>query len=721
MIKNLKWKVILIVIVIAAVIWLAYPPAEKINLGLDLQGGMHLVLEVDTANLSEKAKTGAIDRALEVIRNRVDQFGVSEPSIQKQGVDQIIVQLPGITERERAIDLIGKTALLELKLVLDDPQKLKDALAGNVSEGYELKYMDSEPLLLQKQVSLSGDSLVDALVKFDQTGFNQPVVGFQLDRKGGRKFARLTEQNIGRRLAILLDGVVQSAPVIKEKIPHREGVISGRFTQDEASDLAIALRAGALPAPIKIVEERTIGPTLGKDSIEKGIKAVMYGGISILVFMAVYYLLAGLIANFALFLNLVIILGVLSYFDASLTLPGIAGIVLTIGMSVDANVLIFERIREELKLGKTVRFAITSGYKRAFLTILDANLTTLITALILFKFGTGPIRGFAVTLSIGILASMFTALFVSRVIFDIVTLNRKFTKLRMLRLVKTTNVDFIGKRRMAYLFSAAAIIAGLIGFAYRGENNFGIDFSGGVLQQFRFQQAVAADDIRNALKEIKLSGSQIQHFGNDKEVIIRTGEDGHGQISLKFKQVFRDNPFELLRVEKVGASIGSQLRIKALTALLLALLGSCIYITVRFEFKFAIAAIAAIFHDVLFTIGVFVLAGREISLPVIAALLTIVGYSLNDTIVVFDRIREDLKLMRKADHRTIINTSINQTLSRTLLTSLTTLLVVLALYLFGGEVINNFAFALMVGVLIGTYSSIFIASPLLLFLWSKKK
>jgi SecD/SecF fusion protein len=719
MISNLKWKVILIIGVITVALCLFYPPAEKINLGLDLQGGMHLVLEVDTSGLPERAKEGAIDRALEIIRNRVDQFGVSEPAIQKQGSKQIIVQLPGIADRQRAIDLIGKTALLEFKLVEEKSQKLTDALAGDIPDGYELKYLDEKPLLLQKESSLTGASLVDAVVRFDQSGFNEPVVGFQLDRKGGRKFARITRENVGHRLAILLDGVIQSAPVIKEEIPQGEGVITGRFTQDEASDLSIALRAGALPAPITVVEERTIGPTLGKDSIEKGIRAIIYGGIAILVFMAVYYLLAGLIANFALFLNLIIILGALAYFRASLTLPGIAGIVLTIGMSVDANVLIFERIREELKLGKTLRFAITSGYKRAFLTILDANLTTLITALILFRFGTGPIRGFAVTLSIGILASMFTALFVSRVIFDLLSLNKGFSKLKMLSLIGVTNINFIAKRRLAYLFSIIAITAGIIGFTYRGKENFGIDFSGGVLQQFKFQKAVAADDIRNTLQEIGLGDSQIQHFGNNKEVIIRTN-DIYKEITPRFKEKFKDNPFELLRIEKVGASIGSQLRTRALTALLLALLGICIYITFRFKFKFAIAAIIAVFHDILFTVGIFGLTGRELSVPIIAALLTIVGYSLNDTIVVFDRIREDLKLMRKANYKMVINTSINQTLSRTLLTSLTTLLVVVSLYIFGGEVIHDFAFALLIGIIIGTYSSIFIASPLLL-LWSKEK
>ena len=720
MTKNLKWKVLLIIAVIALTIQLAYPPSEKIDLGLDLQGGMHLVLEVDTSDLSDAAKKDAVGRALEIIRNRIDEFGVREPSIQRQGNYQIIVQLPGITERERAINLIGKTALLEFKVVSDNPQQLTEALDGNIPAGYELKYLEEKPLLVQEEPSLTGDSMVDAEVKFDQSGFNQPMVGFQLDRKGGRKFARISEENVGRRLAIVLDGVVQSAPVIKEKIPSGEGVISGRFSHDEASDLAIALRAGALPAPIKIVEERTVGPSLGRDSIEKGMRAIIYGFIVVILFMGIYYLLAGLIANFALCLNLVIILGALSYFNAALTLPGIAGIVLTIGMSVDANVLIFERIREELDLGKTLRFAIAKGFKRAFLTILDANLTTLITALILFRFGTGPLRGFAVTLSVGILASMFTALFVSHVIFDLLTLRKKFTRLKMLRLIGKTNINFIGKRKIAYFVSLAVIVCGLVAFVYRGEKNFGIDFQGGTLQQFRFEKAVSVDDIRTTLKEIGLADSQIQSFGNNKDVLIRTAQQDTEVINQEFKQVFKDNPFELLRMEKVGPSIGKQLKNKAIGAILLALLGICIYITIRFKFNFAVSAIIAIFHDVLITIGIFALTGREISLPVIAALLTIVGYSLNDTIVVFDRIREDLKLMRKVDYKTVINTSINQTLSRTLLTSLTTFLVVVSLYIYGGEVINNFAFALMIGIIVGTYSSIFVASPLLL-LWTKKR
>lgn len=720
--RNLKWKIGLIIMVISFFAWNAWPPKEKINLGLDLEGGMHLVLKVDTSRLPKEARDDATDRALEIIRNRIDQFGVREPSVQKQGVDRIIVQLPGITERERAISLIGRTALLEFKLVEADKvynsTKLDAVvLQGNVPEDCELKRLDEKLFpeerffLLCKKLALAGEHLTDAYVGRDEYG--NPTVEFKLNRKGAQIFSRLTQDNIGRRLAIILDGKVRSAPVIKTKIPAGVGTITGRFTYEEARDTAIVLRAGALPCPLTIEEERTVGPTLGRDSIERGIRAIIYGGIGVLAFMLIYYLLAGLVANFALLLNLIIVLGALAYFKASLTLPGIAGILLTIGMAVDANVLIFERIREEFEAGKTIRSAIASGYQKAFLTILDSNLTTLITAIILFRFGTGPIRGFAVTLSIGIIASMFTALVVTRCIFDLLASHGRLNDIKMLRLIGTTKIDFIGKKKIAYLLSAAMIVLGLFIFFSRGERNFGIDFSGGTLQQFRFQRPVVADDVRAALSEINLGSSSIQHLGRGNEIIVRSGIGTHQEIQQKFNQAFGDNKLELLRMENVGPTVAKGLWKKAGLAFLFAMVSICGYITFRFGFKFSVCAVVALLHDILVTVGFFGYTGREISMPVIAALLTIVGYSLNDTIVVFDRIRESTKLMRKADYKTMVNTSINQTLSRTLLTSLTTLLVVVALYLFGGEVINDFAFTLLIGVLVGTYSSIFVASPIL--------
>jgi SecD/SecF fusion protein len=676
---------------------------------------MHLVLKVDLSQLSEDAKKDATERALSVIRNRIDQFGVREPLIQRQGEDMIIVQLPGITERQRALDLIGKTALLEFKMVSDDPNLIKEALEGNVPKGYEIKYLDDEtPLLLEANPAMTGEYLTNASVAFDQNRFNEPYVTFTLNSKGARKFAKLTKENIQKRLAIVLDGKIQSAPVIQTEIPAGEGRITGRFSIDDANDLAIVLRAGALPAPIQIEEERTGGPTLGRDSIAKGVKSIIIGGITVVVFMAVYYLWAGIIANFALSLNLIIILGALAYFQATLTLPGIAGILLTIGMAVDANVLIFERIREEIYLDKPIRLAISSGYKKAFLAIFDSNLTTLITAFILFQFGTGPVRGFATTLSVGIIASMFTALVVTRLILDLLTLNKYLTKLPMLRLVGKTNIDFVGMRKKAFFLSAVVIIAGMVCLAIRGEKSFGIDFTGGTIQQFRFAQPVAPETVRGILREMGQGNVPIQQFGDNREIIVRTYTDIKDQVIDKFKESFLpDNEFEILRLEKVGPTVGKELTQKTLYALFFSLLGICAYVSFRFEFKSAVAALVALFHDVLVTIGAVALTGREFSLPIIAALLTIVGYSINDTIVVFNRIRENLKLMRKSNYITVLNTSINQTLSRTLLTSLTTLFAVLALFIFGGEVINDFAFVLLVGILVGTYSSVFVASPIL--------
>ncbi|MFQ6111132.1 MAG: protein translocase subunit SecD [Nitrospinota bacterium] len=504
MAKGLRWKVGLILLVVLGAIYYAYPVSETIRLGLDLQGGIHLVLEVEAEKAVEGSldrwsvelrdrfrrkgirtldfrredrrlliqlerpedearldkvlrdypflqRTGmegspplltyrvlkaearriernAVDQALETIRNRIDQFGVAEPTLQRQGERRLIIQLPGLKDPERAKALIGKTALLEFKLV-DEDGDLEKALKGEVPRGDVILYevvKDREtgqvtrktPYLLKKQTALTGHSLTDARVEIGDR-FSEPYVSISFDSTGARVFDRITAANVGRRLAIVLDGVVYSAPVIQERISGGRAQITGRFTLEEARDLAIALRAGALPAPVKVLEERNVGPSLGRDSVRMGVISIIVGGILVLAFMVFYYKVSGLIADFVLILNLIILLGALGGLGATLTLPGIAGIILTVGMAVDANVLIFERIREELRLGKTVRGAVESGYGKAFLTIMDAQITTLIAAIVLFQFGTGPVKGFAVTLSIGILSSLFTAIFVSRTIFDI--------------------------------------------------------------------------------------------------------------------------------------------------------------------------------------------------------------------------------------------------------------------------------------------------------------
>ncbi len=520
--KNLSRRLVLVLaIIIAAVIYILPTikpglwPHKKINLGLDLQGGMHLALEVET----EKAVEGTVERiahelrdilrkehirhvsidrikdrmsvkipennidsfeslldkefkelrvlsksvdnkiftividfpdkqaehikklateqAIETIRNRIDQFGVSEPDIRRQGEKRILIQLPGVKDVDRAKDLIGKTALLEFKL-LDDAHDLDTALKGDVPPGSEVLYQVKEnletqravktPYLIKKRTLLTGAYLTDARVQIDSQ-YNEPYVSIDFDKKGARIFEKITEKNVKKRLAIVLDNRVYSAPVIQEKIAGGSARITGSFTAEQAHDLAIILRAGALPAPVKVIEERTVGPSLGADSIKKGIFSMCIGGILVVLFMIIYYKGSGVIADFALILNMILIAGGLAAFQATLTLPGIAGIILTIGMAVDANVLIFERIREETSLGKSPRAAVDAGYTRATLTILDANVTTLIAALVLFQFGTGPVKGFAVTLSLGVIASLFTALIVTRLVFDYLLINRKIKSL----------------------------------------------------------------------------------------------------------------------------------------------------------------------------------------------------------------------------------------------------------------------------------------------------
>jgi protein-export membrane protein SecD len=436
----------------------------------------------------------APQRVLEILRNRIDQFGVVEPLLQLQGKDRIVIQLPGVTDRERAKGLVGKTAHLEFQIVSDDPELLKKALAGDPVPGYTLKYMkekekrDKEPVLVENKALVTGDMVADAFTDYET--FGMPYVSLRLNPAGATTFENVTASNVGKRLAIVLDGEVYSAPVIRERIGGGSAQISGNFSMKEAQDLSLVLRS-PLPAPVKIIEERSVGATLGSDSIEKGIRATLIGGLFVLVFMAVYYTVGGAIADVAVVLNILIITGFLGMFRATLSLPGIAGLVLTIGMAVDANVLIFERMREEHKLGKPIRATIAAGYDKAFLTIFDSNLTTLISALILFQFGTGPVRGFATTLSVGLIASMFTSLFVTRFIFDLFTQGEpRIKEIKMLQIIGRTNFDFMSFRKIAYTISLVVILVGLFAFWKRGEGMYGIDFRGGALQEFRLRKTL---------------------------------------------------------------------------------------------------------------------------------------------------------------------------------------------------------------------------------------
>ncbi len=724
--KRVLYKSIFILAIIGLCAYFAFPFEKRINLGLDLQGGMQLLLKVDTSNLPEAAREGVTDLTIEKLRNRIDDLGVSEPSIQRHGIDEILVQLPGITDRERALSKLGQTGLLEFKLVSMDMEKFRAALSGDVPQGYEISYTkdDSEPLLLESEAVLTGDALSDAMVSFSQADFGGQVVSMRFNSEGAKKFAQVTAANIGRRLAIVLDGKVQSAPNIKEAIPSGEAVISGRFTVDQAQDLAKILKHGKLPAAIIVEEERTIGPLLGKDSIAKGINATLVGITLVLVFMAIFYLLAGVIANIALVLNLLMILGCLGMLPylfgasvATLTLPGIAGVILSLGMAVDANVLINERIREELSLGKTLRSAIANGYSRAFTAIIDSNITTLFATVILISIGTGAIKGFGVTLTIGIIASMFTAIVVTRTILEIL-LNLGVIKnsLPMLKLFGETKFDFIKKRRIFYFISLAVIITGLFFYFKKGKDIYGIDFVGGQVQEYSFKEAPNVEQVRTVLNEVGLGGAIIQQFKDTpKVVLIRTSEDKADELLLKLKEAFTGNEIDVLRIERVGPVAGEHLKNKAVWALTWALIIILIYVAFRFKhFNFAFAGVVALIHDVLVAFIFLIITGRPIDLLSITAFLTIAGYSINDTIVIYDRVRENMRINRKLSLYELINLSVNQTLARTILTTGLTLLVVISIFIYGGEVLNNFAFTLLVGFISGIYSTVYIASPLVL-------
>ncbi|MFC1752203.1 protein translocase subunit SecD [Thermoproteota archaeon] len=722
--SNLIVKIVLILAIVAGASLFAFPLQEKISLGLDLQGGMHLILQVDTSELSEDAKKDAPERALEIIRGRIDEFGVKEPVIQLQGKDQIVVQLPGITDRDRALDLIRRAAVLEFKLVSGDTQIIAKALKGEVPKGYELKELEEKPILLEKKALLRGDTLVDAVVRFDQGGFGQPIVGIKFNEKGAKRFGKITADNVGERLAIVLDGKVYSAPNIKEPIPSGEAVISGNFAIDEARDLALVLRVGSLPAPVTIAEERTVGPLLGRDSIESGVRASILGIILVFSFMVIYYLLSGVIACIALLLNVLIILGYLGGMHATLTLPGIAGIILTLGMAVDANVLISERVREELTLGRPLQTAINFGYKKAFRTICDANITTLIAAFFLLQFGTGPIRGFAITLMVGIMASMFTALIVTKTIFEIIfNFNKKFRKLPMMQLIGATNINFTRKNNPFVWLSLVAVIISIAMFVSKGKDSLGIDFAGGQLQEYSFNDPVSIEEVRVSLRDVGLDDASIQKFQDrPKEIIIRSASDTSQVVQEQFREKIPGNDFQILRIENVGPVVGKMLKAKAMWAICWSLLGILAYVAFRFKhFDFALGGLIALIHDVIIAAGLLLLFNRQIDILIVTALLTLAGYSINDTIVVYDRIREKMHTMHKSSIKEIVNCAINQTLSRSIITSLTTVLVVLSLFIFGGQVLNSFALVLLIGIIVGTYSSIFIATPLVVAFHGRKK
>lgn len=559
--KSLRNRFLVIGAFVLAAIAFIWPIDKRINLGLDLKGGMHLVLKVDTEQLDENAKKDAVERAMEILRNRIDSLGVGETVVQRQGQEEILVQLPGVTDRDQAVAMVKRVAHLEFKLVESDQNKLREAMNGEVPKGYELKLTkeDSpEQILLVAESVLKGDAIKDAKVDFNQGSF-YPNISLTLTPEGTKDFAKLTRENVGRRLAIVLDNEVISAPNIREPITTGTAEISGQFKFDEASILSMALRSGSLPAPMHIEEERTIGPLLGKDSIDSGLRATLIGGLGVFFFMIAYYVIGGVIASFGLFLNILMLFGAMAFINLmlplsqlTLTLPGIAGIALTLGMAVDANVLINERIREEMDNGRPIRASINAGYERALSAIVDTNLTTLIAAFLLFYFGSGPIKGFAVTLSLGLVVSLFTSVYFTRTIFLFLLEKDWIKSAPMMRFVGKTNINFINKAVFLIPISLLIIVAGIHSMMQKGDQAYGIDFSGGQVQEYLFDRPVEADALREALKNAGLGDAVIQQFEkNKKNVIVRTSTDSYETVQNTLKIDFPDNSFEVLRIEKV--------------------------------------------------------------------------------------------------------------------------------------------------------------------------
>ncbi|TIX60078.1 MAG: protein translocase subunit SecD [Mesorhizobium sp.] len=642
-----------------------------------------LKFTVTDAGIKYRTST-ALAQSLEVVERRVNELGTTEPIVQRQGDDRILVQVPGLQDPQRLKDILGQTAKLTFQMV-DQSMPVQDALNGRPPAGSSVLYSQDDPpvpYLIENRVIVSGENLVDA-----QATYNSQT----------------------------------NAPQIREPILGGSGQISGNFTAESANDLAVLLRAGALPATLTVIEERTVGPGLGEDSIHAGKVAGVIGSILVVVFMFVAYGFLGFIANIALAVHVAMIIALLSLLGATLTLPGIAGIVLTIGMAVDSNVLIYERIREERRNGRSVIQAIDTGFSKALATIVDSNVTSLIATVVLFWLGTGPVKGFAVTFAIGILTTVFTAFTFTRLLVSIWLRRarpKELPRAPVTFVPPGTRIPFMGIRRWTFALSSVLSILAVVLFM-TVDINYGIDFKGGSLIEVQAKDGTAdIADIRSRLSELNIGEVQVQQFGDPNDVLIRVGTQEGGEnaeqtVIDKVRGELQDH-YEFRRVEVVGPTVSGELAKQGTIAMLIALLGILIYVWFRFEWQFAVGAIIATVHDVVMTIGFFVITGLEFNQSSLAAILTIIGYSLNDTIVVYDRVREDLRKYKRMPLPLLLNNAINETLSRTTLTSVTTMLALLALVLFGGEVIRSFTLAMLFGVVFGTYSSIFIAAPLLI-------
>ena len=820
--------------------------------------------DAQVIDVIRKEAESAISNSFNVLRNRIDRFGVTQPNIQQLGNSgRILVELPGVKEPERVRKLLQGTASLEfwatyenseifpflqeansvLAQLLDaedtdtaapaqDAEAQTDILSEEISNNEddakaEAAYRKANPLfsVLQPAVfngrvskgacigyanysdtakinkwlklpqvdalfpaefkpmwtvkpsqaipggntyelvaikstsrdgkaPLDGGVVTDARVQYGNTGGN-PEVSMSMNGEGASAWARMTGDNIGKQIAIVLDGMIYSYPVVNSKIEGGSSQITGNFTLEEAEDLANVLKSGKLPAPATIVQEQVVGPSLGAESINAGLISFIIAFCLVLIYMVLFYQGAGLVADIALLCNVLFLFGTLVSFGAVLTLPGIAGLVLTLGMAVDANVIIYERIKEELRAGKGLGKAITDGYANAYSAIIDGQITTALTGVVLFIFGSGPVQGFATTLIIGIITSVLTSIFITRIIFDDrvakgrnITFDNKFTR----NFLQNTKVDFLGKRKITYIISGALIIASILSISFKGFT-YGVDFTGGRTFVVRFDQTVQAEEIRNAVTEafdaaavqnnVDNTATEVKQFGGDSQMKITTTykvNEESTDVDAEVEEVlynalkaffvedisidqFRstlDNPNGIISSDKVGPTIANDMKRDAIIAVIIALIVIFAYIAVRFKnWTWGLGGVSSLAHTAIIVIGFFSFFSGilpftlDVDQTFIAAILTIIGYAINDNVVIFDRIREYRGLHPKAELKTNVNEALNSTLSRTMNTSLTTLVVMLAIAIFGGEVIRGLAVALILGIVIGTYASIFIGTPIM--------
>ena len=800
----------------------------------------------------DKEVEEAIDRSFNILRTRVDKFGVNQPTIQRvKGTGRLQIELPGVDNPDRVRKLLQGQAKLEFwevwnqnevgpYLVALDKQLQAKSTAAKAAPVATLNMADTtaaaattkgdttslaaqlakkaklgkgaagssattanqggmlaklftmpgrlgvnlrdtarmntilrspeakatlpptlallwnlKPTTIDKQeylelipvrktrdgvAPMSGEVVSDARADIGQTG--QPEVLMNMTPAGSRKWAKMTAANIGKQVAMVLDDYVVSAPVVQSEITGGGTSITGSFQIEDTQDLANQLKAGKLPAPTRIVEEAVVGPSLGREAINQGLYSSLAGLIIIMIFMAAYYGRAGIVADIALLFNMFLIMGVLAQFGTALTLPGIAGLILVIGSSVDANVLIFERIREELSHGLSLTDAINKGYSRAFSAIFDSNVTTMLIAVILGFFGTGPVQNFAITLGIGVLTSFLSAVYVSRLIIEWMVKGNEnhpmtFTTSISRNLFKNLDFDIVGKRKIAYAFSAFVILLGFTLMYFQGGPNLGVDFKGGRAYVVDFNKDMVASSVADKIRPaFQNSGLEVKQFGSPTRLRITTGylaEDESTAADTKvaaalnqgLQQYSADAP-QIKSSSKVGATIADYIKRTSVLSLGLTLLGIFIYVLFRFEkWQYSMAAVVALFHDALLVIAAFPIAralgaNYEMDQIFVAAVLTVIGFSMNDTVVIYDRIREYLRENPKLTFAQVVNPALNSTFSRTMITFTTVFLVVLVLYIFGGETLRSFSFAMIIGVIFGTYSSLFIATPIILDTYGKK-